>query len=137
MTNARALLSIVIAATTLASSACDTRGGSGLIGIGRPPTTASGLASLTLSAGNLSPAFTSATTSYTAAVTNNITSITVTPTAVDPAAQIIVNGAAVTSGTPSPVIGLQVGTNTVSVNVTPPGGTSPQVYTVIVTRAGP
>ncbi|MCL6559522.1 MAG: cadherin-like beta sandwich domain-containing protein, partial [Firmicutes bacterium] len=53
------------------------------------------LVSLSLSAGDLSPDFNAATTSYTVTVDINVTSITVTPTAADPQATITLNGTAV------------------------------------------
>ena len=56
------------------------------------------LSALTVSRGALSPAFSSATTSYTASVVNGVTSMTVTPTAASSEATIKVNGVAVTSG---------------------------------------
>ncbi len=93
------------------------------------------LNALTLSAGTLSPAFASGTTSYTASVTNATSSITVTPTQTDVGSTIRVNGTVVTSGTPSGSITLSVGTNPITVAVTAQDGKTVQIYTVTVTRA--
>ena len=95
----------------------------------------SDLSSLTLGAGTLSPEFAASTTSYTASVTNAVTSLTVTPTVADPTATVQVNGADVTSGSSSAAIPLSVGTNTITVLVTAQDGTTTSTYTVIVTRA--
>ena len=84
------------------------------------------LSDLTLSDGTLTPAFDSATTSYTANVPNSTSSITVTPTAADANATIAVqvNGggyAPVTSGMPSSSLPLNVGANTVDCTSLGPG----------------
>jgi gliding motility-associated-like protein len=92
------------------------------------------LANLKLSSGTLSPNFSSGVISYAAIVTNTTTSVTVTPTASDPAATITVNGAVTASGSASAGIPLSVGANTISVVVTAQGGAPTQTYTVIVTR---
>ncbi len=93
------------------------------------------LSNLTLSTGALSPAFTPATTSYTASVANGIASITTTPTAADINSTITVNGNPVTSGTPSASIPLNVGPNTITTIVTAQDAVTTKTYTVTVTRA--
>jgi len=90
------------------------------------------LSALKLSSGTLAPVFATATTSYTASVTNATTSITITPTASDATGTITVNGTAVTSGAASAAIPLTVGVNTITIIVTD-GGTT-KTYTVKVTR---
>ncbi|WP_405079938.1 cadherin-like beta sandwich domain-containing protein [Paenibacillus chitinolyticus] len=92
------------------------------------------LNNLTLSAGMLNPSFASGTTSYTAGVSNNVTSVDVTPTVADSTATVKVNGSAAVSGSPSSVP-LNVGSNTVAVLVTAQDGTTQKSYTVTVTRA--
>src|SRR6185503_18692251 len=94
------------------------------------------LSSLKMSKGVFSPTFASATTAYTDAVGNTITSVTVTPTASDPNATIKVNGTIVASGTASGAINLNVGANTINVVITASDGTTTKTYTVTVTRAG-
>ncbi len=74
------------------------------------------LSDLELSAGSLSPAFSSAELSYTASVT--VSSITVTPTADDAGATITVNGEPVDSGDPSGAVSLHLGVNVIAVVVT-------------------
>jgi hypothetical protein len=93
------------------------------------------LSNLVLSAGTLSPAFASATLSYTASVANTVASITVTPTEADTTATTTVNGTAVNSGTASGPIALAVGANTITTVVTAQDGTTTKTYTVVVTRA--
>ena len=93
------------------------------------------LSNLSLSSGTLSPAFASATTAYSASVGNSVTSLSVTPTVVDAAATVTVNGIDTTSGNASGAVALDVGSNVIAVTVTSQMGTS-QTYTVTVTRAG-
>ncbi|ANY73033.1 hypothetical protein BBD41_10780 [Paenibacillus ihbetae] len=92
------------------------------------------LSQLTLSKGTLSPAFEAGTTHYTAAVTNDVYSLTVTPITVDAHATMTVNGHLVKSGTPSEAIQLNVGDNEITVTVTAQDGTT-NTYMVKVTRA--
>ncbi|WP_436135403.1 IPTL-CTERM sorting domain-containing protein [Acidovorax sp. LjRoot129] len=100
-----------------------------------PPSSDANLSSLALSAGTLSPVFASGTTSYTAGVPFNTTSLTVTPTVADATASITVNGVAVTSGNASGAIALAVGTNTITTVVTAQDGTTTKTYTTTVTRS--
>jgi subtilisin-like proprotein convertase family protein len=102
------------------------------------------LAALTTTAGNLSPVFAAGTASYTvtASVPNTTSSVTVTPTKADAGASIQarVNGsayAAVTSGSASGPLALNVGSNSINVAVTAENGTTLKTYTITVTRAGP
>lgn len=95
------------------------------------------LGALSLNTGTLSPAFASGTTSYTATVPNATDAITVTPTANEANATIIVNGTAVVSGNASDAIALSLGVNTITILVTAEDGTSTQTYTVTVIREGP
>ncbi len=92
------------------------------------------LSSLALSSGTLSPAFAKATTAYGASVTNEVTSIAVTPTTIDPAATVTVNGSAVTSGTTSQSIPLNFGLNIITTTVTAQDGQTTKTYTTNVTR---
>jgi Cadherin-like beta sandwich domain len=94
------------------------------------------LSNLAISSGTLTPAFASNTLSYTDAVANAATSITVTPTTADANATIKVNGTAVTSGSASAAITLNVGVNNVGVVVTAQDGTTTQSYAIVVNRAG-
>lgn len=92
------------------------------------------LSSLVLSRGALAPPFAAGTTTYNADVTNDIVSITVTPTASDTGATIRVNGVTVASGSASGAINLNVGANTIYVVVTAGDGATTKTYTITVTR---
>lgn len=93
------------------------------------------LSNFTISAGTLSPTFSSGTTSYTANVANNVTSLTVTPTTSSANSTVTVNGTTVTSGSTSGSIPLAVGNNTISTVVTAQDGSTTKTYTLTVTRA--
>ena len=93
------------------------------------------LSALTLSAGTLSPTFASSTTSYTASVLSDTSTVTVTPTKSQANATITVNGTTVSSGSASGSISLSVGANTITVIGTAQDGTT-TTYTITVTRAG-
>lgn len=89
--------------------------------------TASGnnnLGSLSISPGTLSPSFSAGTTSYRASVSNSTTSVAVSATAADGKARVAVWGNT----------GLDVGNNTVTVQVTAENG-SKKTYTITVNRA--
>ena len=92
------------------------------------------LSNLTLSSGSLNSSFASTTETYTASVGNAVSSITLTPTVTQANATITVNGAAVTSGSASGSIALNVGPNIITVVVTAQDGTTTKNYTVTVTR---
>ncbi|WP_459815200.1 cadherin-like beta sandwich domain-containing protein [Geotalea toluenoxydans] len=93
------------------------------------------LSNLSLSAAALNPTFASGTISYTASVSNPVTSTTVTPTVEDPTATVKVNGTTVASGTASGSIALAVGSNTITTVVTAQDGTTTKTYSLVVTRA--
>jgi hypothetical protein len=93
------------------------------------------LALLTVSAGTLSPTFKPDTTTYSLPLANDITSLTVTPTAASADQIITVNGGPVASGAQSPAISVPVGPSSVVIRVTTPDGFSVQVYTIGVSRA--
>lgn len=94
------------------------------------PSSNASLSGLALSAGTLSPAFTTGNTSYTAAVNDMVASITVTPTLADANATVTVNGAPASSP-----VALNPGANTITVRVTAQDGTTVRDYTVTVTKA--
>jgi alpha-tubulin suppressor-like RCC1 family protein len=93
-----------------------------------------GLSGLTLSSGSISPQFASNTTSYSASVSNGVTSITVTPTAKNPMISVTVNGATVPSGSSSPAINLVEGPNSINVRAISADGSAVMNYLVTVTR---
>ncbi len=106
------------------------------ITVTRAPSANAGLANIALSSGTLSPVFATATLAYTASVSNATASITVTPTSADANATIKVNGTAVTSGTASGAIALNVGANIITTMVTAQDGSTTKTYTATVTRVG-
>jgi hypothetical protein len=93
------------------------------------------LSNLALSIGTLSPVFAAGTTNYTASVPNANDSIKVTPTAGTTGSTLKVNTVAVASATASKSIGLNVGANAITIEVTAPDGITKNTYTVTVTRA--
>ncbi|SMD11706.1 MBG domain-containing protein [Pedobacter nyackensis] len=92
------------------------------------------LSALSLNEGTLSPVFASGTTSYSATVGNSVTLVTVTPALEEANATILVNGAAVTSGSASGAIMLNVGSNTLTTLVTAQDGTTTKTYTATIIR---
>ena len=84
----------------------------------------------------LNPApFNGATVSYSRTVAHEVMSGTVTATAADTAATIVVNGSAVASGSPAGPFVLNVGANVFTVTVTAQDGTTVKSYTVTIVRA--
>ncbi|MDX1960980.1 MAG: DUF1554 domain-containing protein [Leptospiraceae bacterium] len=92
------------------------------------------LSNLAVSLGVLSPSFVSSTTSYTLALANSISSITVTPTLSSTDSLVTVNGTNVSSGSASGTISLSVGSNSIIVLVTSTDGTS-TTYTITANRS--
>ena len=98
------------------------------------------LSGLTLSDGNLNPAFAPGTTSYTATVGNSVSSITVTPAKSDGDATVeyfdvrddTLDDAE--SGTEGQQAGLSIGRNTIRVKVTSEDTTTTETYEIVVTR---
>lgn len=99
-----------------------------------PISTNANLSALTVSSGELSPTFSSATTSYTVSVANNITSVKVTPTVADTKSSVQVEGVTVNSGNASADISLVQGSNTITTVVTAEDGTTTKTYTLTVIR---
>lgn len=100
--------------------------GNSVVTITAPYTASSNnnLSSLSISPGTLSPGFSAGTTSYRASVSNSTTSVAVSATAADGKARVAVWGNT----------GLDVGNNTVTVQVTAENG-SKKTYTITVNRA--
>ena len=100
--------------------------GNSTVTINAQPTASSNnnLSSLSISPGTLSPGFSAGTTSYRASVSNSTTSVAVSATAADGKARVAVWGNT----------GLDVGNNTVTVQVTAENG-SKKTYTITVNRA--
>ena len=94
------------------------------------------LSGLELSSGTLSPAFAGDIREYAASVDSSVSSLTLTPTVNEAHATVTVNGTPVASGSASDAIGLSVGDNTITVEVTAQDG-SKAAYTITVRRAAP
>ena len=82
------------------------------------------LSSLTITSGTLMPTFNPSVTNYTAAVNNNVDSISVIATSNNPRATVTGTGLA----------RLNVGANTITVTVTAEDGVATKEYSIIVTR---
>jgi len=94
------------------------------------------LTNLTISSGTLTPAFNQKTFEYTVEVENNVTTVTVTPTAAVAGASITVNNNPVQSGNPSGSITLaDSGTTAIGIVVT--NGPAQQKYTITVSKQAP
>jgi len=113
----------------LALSACDNDRHRGNVAAPAPSADAS-LATLTVSAGQLAPAFTAATTAYTVTVEYSVASVTVSATAADAGARVNVNG----GGTGSAAVPLAVGNTSVTVQVTAADNATTRNYTITLTR---
>ena len=88
------------------------------------------LATLAVSGGTLTPAFTPGTKDYAVVVPNAVSSLTVTATAADaPWATVEIS--------PAQPMSLVEGMNPVTVTVTAEDGTTTGVYTVLISRASP
>lgn len=83
------------------------------------------LASLTISPGTLNPAFSADVTEYTAAVSSDVTSVTVSAPAKDGGAKVAVSGNDE----------LQDGENTITCTVTAEDGVTTKTYTIVVTKS--
>ena len=91
------------------------------------------LSALTLS--DVTLAFDSATTGYTASVANDVDETTVTPTTNGAGATYAIKPASVTDA--DGVVPLAVGSNVITIEVTAEDGNASKTYTVTVTRADP
>ncbi|MFD0693459.1 endo-alpha-N-acetylgalactosaminidase family protein [Paenibacillus sp. GCM10027628] len=105
-----------------------------LIPLVSPPSNNADLQALSLSSGQLNPAFAAGTTSYTANVGGDVSSIKVTASGSDSHATLTVNGQPVVSGQESGLISLNTGDNAINIVVTAPDSTT-KTYTVNVHRA--
>jgi hypothetical protein len=92
------------------------------------------LSSLSVNGASLAPDFSPTVADYTAEVAYSTLSTSVTATSEDPNAGISVNGTELVSGIESDPISLDVGSNSLTVNVTAEDGTTSQTYNVYVTR---
>lgn len=101
------------------------------------PSSNADLSGLTLSAGTLDPVFDPNTLNYSARTEYSVSSITLTPITADINAQVKANDLAVVSAQASPDLDLNVGSNTITVEVTAPDSSVTKTYTITITRAEP
>jgi hypothetical protein len=127
--------------TTVNCSATDSASNtaSGSFKVTITPSTNAELSALTASSGSFKPIFDPATTGYGLPVDPAVSTLTLTPTAAYPAAtiQVRINAggwSAVPSGTPSPDLPLNVGSNTVQILVTAEDGSTTKTYSISVSR---
>ena len=99
------------------------------------PANAPMLSNLVPSTGALNAAFSSRNFNYSISVANGVNTIAFTPTAAQTNMTIKVNSIPVVSGQQTQPISLQVGSNTVTIEVTSADNTMKATYTVYVTRA--
>ena len=92
------------------------------------------LAGLILSQGTLSPAFTPDTLTYNASVGSEIDSITLSPTLTDSAAVFAIEAPHLIQAGANPVIGLDPGSNIISIIVTARDGQSTTTYNIVISR---
>ena len=101
-------------------------------------TTDAYLSNLALSSSlTLSPAFAPGITTYTALADNAVSSLMITPTARSTVSGITVAGSAVTSGSASSSVSLNIGANAIPIVVTAQDSTTTVTYLVTATRQGP
>lgn len=85
----------------------------------------------------LSPAFTSATTAYTARVGHAVASVKITPKTENEKAVLTINGKEAASGAASSPVALNEGSNEIKIKVTAQDGKTIKTYTILVERESP
>jgi len=98
-----------------------------------PPSANADLAAVSLGGVQYTPGFQADTLLYTANVDYATTQITVTPTAANNQATMLVNGSALSAG--SAILHLNVGMNTIKILVTAQDGVTTKSYTFNITRS--
>ncbi len=132
----KAILLGALSTATLVSCGGGSSGtGSSTTGTTTVTSSDANLSALSVSAGSLSPSFSTAVNSYTVSVNNSVSSFTVTPIASGGGTIIKVNGTAVASGAASAAISLAVGTTSISIVITAEDGTTTNTVTLAATRA--
>lgn len=94
------------------------------------------LSSVSLSAGVLAPSFVSSRLTYSASVSPNVSSMTISATTTNQYASLKINGSTVASGSSSNAISLAYGANTISIEVTAQDGAT-RSYILSITRPLP
>ena len=91
------------------------------------------LVGLDISSGNLNPTFDQSTVDYSTHTLRSVSDMTVRPTA-SVLTKLSVNGVPLASGATSDSIALELGQNSIDVQVTSEDGKNVNLYTIIVTR---
>ena len=101
------------------------------------PSTDASLASLVLGTGTLSPSFNTNTGAFRISLSEETSSLTLTPTTTEPNATLTVNGSPLASGATSAPIPLNYGENRIVILVTAQDGITTRTTTIIAVRAVP
>ncbi|KRF43710.1 endo-alpha-N-acetylgalactosaminidase family protein [Paenibacillus sp. Soil787] len=101
------------------------------------PSNNADLKGLSLSSGQLNPAFAAETTSYTANVGNDVSSITIMASVYDANATLMVSGQQAASGQASEPISLQAGSNTINIVVTAQDLTTKTYALTVIRESAP
>ncbi|TBL69305.1 cadherin-like beta sandwich domain-containing protein [Paenibacillus thalictri] len=104
------------------------------INVSREGSNNTALSDLTTDAGVLTPLFAVGTTAYSQTVAHSVYSLSVTASVYEPNATLKIAGVPTPSGVPSAALPLQVGANTIAVDVTAADGVTTGSYTINVTR---
>ncbi len=92
------------------------------------------LATLSLSHGTLSPAFSPDTLNYTTSLDSDVNTVTLSPTLEDSSASFVAEAMHVSGTGTTRVIGLDPGSNTITIKVIARDGVTQKIYTILVTR---
>jgi hypothetical protein len=92
------------------------------------------LAYLSISSGTMLPVFSPDTAAYSVQVPNDVSAITLIPTAAGVNSIVKVNGSKVVSGIPTSLIPLDQGENTISIEVVAEDGITSNIYSIIANR---
>ena len=128
-----AFATIALVSATLVLSSCGSDSGS--VSTGITLSSDATLSSLLIDSGTLTPAFTAATTSYTASVSSGTPFEIVRATPTISTAKVTVNGTPVPNGGASRGVAIATGPNTITVMVTAQDLQATRAYTIVVTRA--
>ncbi|HEY4327109.1 MAG TPA: cadherin-like beta sandwich domain-containing protein [Mucilaginibacter sp.] len=101
--------------------------------VSRAPSSNASISGIALNDGSSGTQFSTGNGNYTVNAPYSISSVTLTPSTVDPTASVTVNGTQVTGATSAPVV-LKVGNNFITTVVTAQDGITKQTYTVTVIR---
>lgn len=102
-----------------------------------PPSDDAALSALSAAPAALNPSFAAGITSYSASVSDDISSVQLVATPRDGGASLARSGSALTAGAPGVAVALVTGSNLVEVVVTAADGSTTRTYTIEIERAPP